>query len=87
MPKENVDCIAMNGFRAEVSWGPQVPGERLGHVQLATVNTKSTLAMPSGEGEESEPFDGWYVTLERPSIDRLIQALIKARDAAYPEGD
>lgn len=49
-----------------------------GHVQVATVNQ----AMPFEYA--GEPFDGWHVTLDREGIDRLVGALTRARDAAYP---
>lgn len=74
MPKENIDCTLMNELRVEVSWWPG-RGEGLeGHVQVATVNTTK----PQGEGEE-----GWFATLDRAGINRMIRALRKARDSAY----
>lgn len=46
MPKENINDEVSTGFRVEVSWGSAVPGERDGHVQIATTNEHSPYAMP-----------------------------------------
>jgi hypothetical protein len=81
MPKENINDQVAEGFRVEIGWGSNVPNERLGHVQIATVNQHSPFAF---EGDESrEAFDGWHVTLDREGINRLIRSLRRARDSAY----
>lgn len=46
MPKENINCIAMNALRAEVSWRPD-NGDGTGYVQLATVHTDSPATIPA----------------------------------------
>lgn len=78
MPKENIDDCVIKGFRAEVTWSPA------GHVQVASVNTASTLTLTGDEpGDEPEPFDGWRITLDRGGINRLIRSLRRARDQAF----
>jgi hypothetical protein len=85
MPKENVNCAAIDGLRTEVSWRAD------SHVQLATANTHSTLRLgEDGRGSDErdetiqgDPFFGWHVTLDRDGINRLIRALRRARDAAF----
>lgn len=76
MPKENVNCVAIEGFRAEVSWKAD------SHVQVATVNLESPFEF-TGENADAGKFEGWYVTLDREGINRMIRALRKARDAAF----
>lgn len=71
MPKENINCIAMDGLRVEVGW----QADR--HVQVATTYTHSKLTL------DDEPFNGWHATLDREGINRLIRSLRKARDAAF----
>ena len=51
-----------------VGWGRDT------QVQLGTVNT--TIKTSDGSG-------GWWVTLDREQINRLIRVLRKARDQAY----
>ena len=95
MPKTNINDIASEGWRAEVSWRPEdQDGDTPGHVQVATVNQHSPFEFPAEvreygpEGQEllsePEPFDGWRVTLDEAGIDRMIEALITARSAAFP---
>lgn len=79
MPKENIDCIAMDELRAELSWG-QISGV----VQLATTNRDYPIKMPATEENPSGwEFEGWHVTLDRDGINRLIRALRRARDSAF----
>lgn len=96
MPKCNVNDIASEGWRAEVSWRPDgQDGDIPGHVQVASVNQHSTLELPGDlldygpNGEElwsePEPFDGWRVTLDAAGIDRMIAALTEAKRAAFPK--
>jgi len=97
MPKENINDETCPGWRVEVSWRPnndEHSPNTPGHVQVASVNQHSTFAFPGQlldygpNGEElyddPEPFDGWRVTLNEAGIDRMIEALSKARDAAFP---
>lgn len=72
MPKEYTDCT-VSDCRAEVSWSHVSAG---GHVQLATVN-------PSIEETDESGARGWYVTLDRDQINRIIRHLRTARDAAF----
>ena len=70
MPRE---VIATHGdlgepIGVEVSWG------REGFVQVATTNL---------DKEQFEMSRGWFVTLNRNEINRLIRFLRKARDQAY----
>jgi hypothetical protein len=76
MPKENVDCVAIKGFRAEVGWKVD------SHVQVATVNLNSPFVF-EGDDADAGKCEGWYVTLDREGINRMIRALRKARDAAF----
>lgn len=71
MPKENINCSLIEGFRAEVGWEPGKD------VQIATTNARSKLRL------DDEPFKGWFATLDREGCNRLIRALRKARDAAF----
>lgn len=77
MPKENVNCVAMTGLRAEVGWSAEP-----GHVQVATVHTDSPVHWADGDSPDGK-FNGWFVTLDRDGINRMIRALRKARDAAF----
>lgn len=93
MPKCNVNDFTTEGWRAEVSWRVQ-DDQFEGHVQVASVNTGSTLELPGDllnygpNGEElrgePEPFVGWRVTLDAAGIDRMIAALVEAKKAAFP---
>lgn len=83
MPKTNIDDQITDGFRVEVSWA------RDSHVQIATVNTHSTLTLdteppaPAFNTTPTEQFDGWRVTLDRAAVNRLMKSLRIARDAAF----
>lgn len=81
MPKENIDCMAGTGLRAEVAWSP---GET-GHVQVATICPGSTITLPNSEDPDNPEglFYGWHATLDREGINRMIRALRKARDSVY----
>lgn len=80
MPKENIDDMVTDGFRAKVTWRA---GET-GYVQLATVSENSPFKWPPQEGcDDKGDFDGWHVTLDRAGINRLIRVLRRARDAAF----
>jgi len=78
MPKENTNCTAINGFRAEVSWSSE--GE---YVQLGTVNEKSTATVRDDSESEPETLFGWFITLDRAACNRLIHSLRRARDSAF----
>jgi hypothetical protein len=82
MPKENVDCVAMDALRVQVGWHPN------GHVQVATVHTDSPATLPGEKQDHDDtpppvPFDGWHATLDREGVNRLIRVLRKARDSAF----
>ena len=85
MPKENVNCSVIDGLRTEVSWRAD------SYVQLATTNVHSTVRLSEdGRGSDErdepiqgDPFNGWYVSLDRDGLNRLIRVLRKARDAAF----
>lgn len=96
MPKENINDIVIDGFRAELHWSADS-----GYVQIGTVNTASTLTLPTDDspaptgrppaaavenpppGSDQKPFYGWYVTLDRDGINRLVRHLRRARDQAF----
>ncbi|MGH3480526.1 MAG: hypothetical protein ACRDQD_27300, partial [Nocardioidaceae bacterium] len=50
MPKENINCVVMDGLRAEVSWRPD-SSDGTGYVQLATVHTDSPATIPAQQPE------------------------------------
>jgi hypothetical protein len=83
MPKVNVIDSTTDGFRVEVTWASH--SDISGHVQVATTNEKSpfTFDPSSDPGSIGEPFNGWFVTLDRDGCNRAIRALRKARDAAF----
>lgn len=92
MPKEKIiDDVAI-GLGTEVTWkrdetGPGGSGTS-GHVQIATVNPDSPFQFPDisteGHWEAGEDFDGWRVTLDARGIDRIVDALLKAKRQAFP---
>jgi hypothetical protein len=76
MPKENINSDLDGGTRVEVSWAHDR------YVQLTTA-MKRTVA-GSQEHPEFDTYDtGAYVSLDRYGINRLIQVLRRARNAAY----
>jgi hypothetical protein len=82
MPKENINCMVMPDLHVEVGWTPN------GDVQIATVHANSPARFPTEVSDDGlqmpdEPLRGWYATLDRAGINRLIRALRKARDAAF----
>lgn len=91
MPKENINCVASDELRAEVSWRTDREDDGAGYVQLATVHTNSPATMPNAPETAKdldqelppETLDGWHVTLNREQINRLIRVLRRARDAAF----
>lgn len=86
MPKNNVNDIVIDGFRAEVSWR-SAEGEHHGDVQVATINQHSKAVLPGPVKENAfeagEILDGWHVTLDREGCNRLIRSVREARDAAF----
>ena len=74
MPKEIINCYRDKmTVQVELGWGRDH-----GEVQIATTNF--------GLGDEVGPGDparGWFVTLDRNGINRLIRSLRKARDQAF----
>lgn len=88
MPKENIHCAVMDTHIAKVGWSPDRDGDGSGYVQLATIATDSRFRWEMVVENPEHPeaggmFDGFYVTLDREAVNRLIRALRKARDAAY----
>lgn len=83
MPKENINDAITEGQRVQVGWG--AVGDDDGYVQVSTVNDNSDLQLNDAlpVGATAQPFDGWYVHLDRAGINRLIRALRTARDKAY----
>lgn len=78
MPKINVNDEVVDGFRVEIGWAHDK------YVQVATTNQHSKLRLEEGDTpDNSEPFYGWHVTLNRQGINRAIRALREARDAAF----
>lgn len=78
MPKINVNDEVVDNFRLEINWGMGT------FVQVATTNAESQLRLEEGDTpDNSHPFLGWHVTLDRDGINRAIRALRKARDAAF----
>lgn len=72
MPKE----IIQSGDKllptvVHVGWTPDC------YVQVATLNPRVKPDRPDS------PEAGWYTTLDRLAINRLIRVLRRARDAAY----
>lgn len=59
------------------------------YVRLATVNSDGGLMLPDTTKTKTElkPYDtetpGWFVSLDRTGINRLIRALRKARDDSF----
>lgn len=76
MPKEVIgnryDNEGHFPFWAELTWSKEHDC-----IQLAT------LAPSDYEGEEDADTNGWYVTLDRYQINKLIKALRRARDQAF----
>lgn len=82
MPKENVRDCAVDSQRVELTWRHESPDVE-GHVQLGTVNHNSPFTFPATDECKGLPFNGWFVTLDRDGINRLIRKLRLARDGAY----
>lgn len=87
MPKENVNC-ALTEFRVEVGW------EAGKDVQIGTTNAHRPFVDVHGtvnglrflgpdEKYDGYTMTGWFATLDRVAINRLIRVLRKARDAAF----
>lgn len=77
MPKETVGDHTSTGFRVEVGW------RRDGDVQIATTNPDSPLHIDDGNPAGKVPFTGWWVTLDRDGVNKLIRDLRRSRDQAY----
>lgn len=75
MPKENIHSVsdaANPALNAEVSWSREAE-----YVQLGTVNPDENATT------EDCITNGWFVTLDRVQINRLIRVLRRARDQAF----
>jgi hypothetical protein len=68
MPKEVIRSNPNTQFYPEVRWGRDMD------VQVATID---------GDKEESDLTRGVFATVDRQAINRLINVLRRARDAAY----
>jgi len=75
MPKEIVYSTYKDAPKVGVSWSR--PPE--GHVQVATVAEPGQTLDP----EDLLVSNGWYATLDREGINKLIRTLRRARDQAY----
>lgn len=76
MPKENINSDDGGTTRIELSW------QHDAYVQLTTALRREEAATP--EHPEHVAYDtGAYVPLDRYGINRLIQILRRARNAAY----
>lgn len=82
MPKVNINDMAVDGFRVEVGWS-NGPADGCGHVQVGTTNQFSKAVLMDVPESEDRHLDGWFVTLDREGLNRLIRSLRTARDAAY----
>lgn len=95
MPKENVNDHVTPGFRMEIGWSQDghVQVATTNAASPFRFPDEETIIVQGPGGEEralstrsvgpGEPFDGWFVTLDRDGCNRAIRALRKARDAAY----
>jgi hypothetical protein len=80
MPKESITGDTPSGLRVEVGWQPGL------EVTVATLNRDETFQIPKTDARDSgdtQPFNGWFIHMDRTGLNRLIRALRKARDAAY----
>ena len=74
MPKEVIRCDRDAAtVQAIVTWSRESS-----NVQVATTNWSMRTS-----GHPLDPKPGWYVTLDRASINKMIRALRKARDQAF----
>lgn len=73
MPKEIIRADRDEfTVQVEVGWGREH-----GEVQIATTNFGPEDVAPG------DPARGWFVTLDRNGINRLVRSLRKARDQAF----
>jgi hypothetical protein len=79
-PEITADRDTWNSRYARVGW-TRATGERPGSVQVATCHVSSGLREPSADGASTVP--GVLVDLDAARIDRLIEALHRARVAAF----
>lgn len=87
MPKENINCALVDDVRVVVGWDAGKD------VQIGTTNAAAPFVGGDGKfpfrflagGETTGEYEmtGWFATLDREGINRLIRALRRARDAAY----
>lgn len=67
--------------KRDVEIGTVIPASRSG--ASLPVDQGFRGASDDGVNGEREPFDGWFVPLDRDGINKLIRDLRRARDAAY----
>lgn len=87
MPKENINCALVTEMRVQVGW------EAGKDVQIATTNAAQPFVdgdgvnelrfLKAGEKYDGYTMTGWFATLDREGINRLIRVLRRARDAAF----
>jgi hypothetical protein len=75
MPKETVPDTADTAVEVQVGWR-RAP---IGDVQVGVTNDTSPLTWP----DTGAPFPGWFASLDRDGVNRLIRVLRRARDAAF----
>lgn len=75
MPKEKVFDIHNDAEFVAVGWS------RDGYVQIATVNPLGEISMQGNRIDDIDP--GWFIDMDRRSINDLIRLLRNARDAAF----
>lgn len=72
MPKEVFSDSFVNGNSLVVKWGSW------GTVEIATEADREFVYPFAVEGEEPETMRGWYLSLSRDELQRLIKVLTKA---------
>lgn len=75
MPKAVVNDAADKAVTVEVGWRRAPAGD----VQVGVVNDSSPHTWPGTDA----PFPGWFASLDRAGVNKLIRDLRRARDAAY----
>ena len=81
MPKEKIggiDCPDID-LVVEVGWQAYPAGT----VQVGAVQLSNTPADEYRMKIDGKPVNGWYVSLDRNGLNRMIRTLRKARDQAY----
>lgn len=63
----------------------KVTWDRVGYVQIASVLRGGVEGMPPGTTGPVDGYidEGWFIDMDRASLNRLIRVLRRARDQAY----